>query len=43
MKGLSLTARVEPFYDTYSDNIQYAYGFYFNFTDRFFLGHAKEN
>jgi hypothetical protein len=41
-KGLSLTARVEPIYDTYTSNIQYAYGFYFNFTDRFFLGHAKE-
>lgn len=41
-KGLTLTARVEPFYDTYTNNIQYSYGFYFNFTDRFFLGHAKE-
>lgn len=40
--GLTLIARVEPIYDTYTNNIQYAYGFYFNFTDRFFLGHAKE-
>lgn len=40
--GLTLTGRIEPFYDTYGNNIQYAYGFYFNFTDRFFLGNAKE-
>jgi hypothetical protein len=39
--GLTLTARVEPFYDTYPETIQYSYGFYLNFSDRFFLGHAK--
>lgn len=41
-EGLSLTARVEPFYDTYPKNIQYSYGFYLNFNDQFFLGHAKK-
>ncbi len=41
-EGLSLTARVEPFYDTYPENIQYSYGFYLNFNDQFFLGHAKK-
>jgi hypothetical protein len=40
--GLTLTARVEPFYDTLPETIQYSYGFYLNFTDRFFLGHAKK-
>jgi hypothetical protein len=39
--GLHLTARVEPFYDTLPETIQYSYGFYLNFSDRFFLGHAK--
>lgn len=41
-QGLTLTARVEPFFDTLSKSIQYSYGFYFNFSDRFFLGHAKK-
>lgn len=41
-EGLILTARVEPFYDTLPETLQYSYGFYLNFTDRFFLGHAKK-
>lgn len=41
-EGLMLTARTEPFYDTYSRTLQYSYGFYLNFTDRFFIGHAKK-
>lgn len=40
--GLNFTARVEPFYDTLPETIQYSYGFYLNFSDRFFLGHAKK-
>lgn len=42
-EGLTLTVRVEPFYDTLPETIQYSYGFYLNFTDRFFIGHAKKN
>lgn len=41
-EGLLLTARVEPFYDTFPNTIQYSYGFYLNFTNSFFLGHAKK-
>ncbi len=40
--GLTLTARVEPFFDTLPEAIEYSYGFYLNFSDRFFLGHAKK-
>lgn len=41
-EGLKLTARVEPFFDTYPNTIQYSYGFYLNFSNSFFLGHAKK-
>jgi hypothetical protein len=40
--GLKLTARIEPFFDTLPKSIQYSYGFYLNFSDRFFIGHAKK-
>ncbi|MFZ6013958.1 MAG: hypothetical protein ACOYXT_26700 [Bacteroidota bacterium] len=42
-EGLDLTLRAEPFYDTYSGSVQYSYGFYFNFYNRFFLLHAKQS
>jgi hypothetical protein len=41
-EGLQFTARVEPFFDTLPGAIEYSYGFYLNFSDRFFLGHAKK-
>jgi hypothetical protein len=41
--GLTLTARAEPFYDTYEDSIEYSFGLYLNFSERFFLLNAKKN
>jgi hypothetical protein len=41
--GLTLTARAEPFYDTYAETIEYSFGFYLNFSERFFLLNAKKN
>jgi len=41
--GLSLAVRAEPFYDTYAQAVEYSYGFYLNFSDRFFLLNAKKN
>jgi len=41
--GLILTARAEPFYDTYAETIEYSFGVYLNFSDRFFLLNAKKN
>jgi hypothetical protein len=41
--GLILTARAEPFYDTYEDSIEYSFGLYLNFSERFFLLNAKKN
>jgi hypothetical protein len=41
--GLALSVRAEPFYDTYAKAIEYSYGFYLNFSDRFFLLNAKKN
>lgn len=41
--GLTLTARAEPFYDTYAESIEYSFGFYLNFSERFFLLNAKKN
>jgi hypothetical protein len=41
--GLILTARAEPFYDTYAEAIEYSFGVYLNFTDRFFLLNAKKS
>jgi hypothetical protein len=39
--GLNFTLRAEPFYDTYSKALEYSYGFYLNFYNRFFLLHAR--
>jgi hypothetical protein len=41
--GLNFTLRAEPFYDTYSKAIEYSYGFYFNYYNRFFLLHARQS
>ncbi|HEY3430897.1 MAG TPA: hypothetical protein VGK39_09485 [Cyclobacteriaceae bacterium] len=41
--GLILTARAEPFYDTYAEALEYSFGLYLNFSDRFFLLNAKKN
>ena len=40
--GLILTARAEPFYDTYAEALEYSFGLYLNFSDRFFLLNAKK-
>lgn len=42
-EGLTLTARAEPFYDTYSEELEYSFGLYLNFSERFFLLNAKKN
>lgn len=42
-EGLTLTARAEPFLDTYSQELEYSFGLYLNFTERFFLLNAKKN
>ncbi|MCI0750511.1 MAG: hypothetical protein L0Y35_01615 [Flammeovirgaceae bacterium] len=39
--GLILSARAEPFYDTYADAIEYSYALYLNFNTRFFLTSLK--
>jgi hypothetical protein len=39
---LTLTARAEPFYDTYAEALEYSFGLYLNFSDRFFLVNAKK-
>lgn len=41
--GLTLTARAEPFYDTYAESIEYSFGLYLNFSERFFLLNAKKS
>jgi hypothetical protein len=41
--GLTLTARAEPFYDTYANALEYSFGFYLSFSDRFFLVNAKKS
>ena len=41
-QGLILTARAEPFYDTYANSLEYSFGLYLNFSDRFFLLNAKK-
>lgn len=41
--GLTLTARAEPFLDTYSQQLEYSFGLYLNFSERFFLLNAKKN
>jgi hypothetical protein len=41
--GLMLSVRAEPFYDTFAESLEYSYGFYLNFSDRFFLLNAKKN
>ncbi|HEU5291463.1 MAG TPA: hypothetical protein VFU05_12525 [Cyclobacteriaceae bacterium] len=41
-EGLILTARAEPFYDTYAETLEYSFGLYLNFSDRFFLLNAKK-
>lgn len=41
--GLTLTARAEPFYDSYAEALEYSFGLYLNFTERFFLLNAKKN
>ncbi len=41
--GLMLTARAEPFYDTYAEALEYSFGLYLNFSDRFFLLNAKKS
>lgn len=41
--GLILSARAEPFYDTYAEALEYSFGLYLNFSDRFFLLNAKKS
>lgn len=41
--GLTLTARAEPFLDTYSQEFEYSFGLYLSFSERFFLLNAKKN
>ena len=41
--GLILTARAEPFYDSYAEALEYSFGLYLNFSDRFFLLNAKKS
>lgn len=41
--GLTLTARAEPFYDTYADEFEYSFGLYLSFCERFFILNAKKN
>ncbi|MGB4972100.1 MAG: hypothetical protein WBO32_05545 [Cyclobacteriaceae bacterium] len=40
-KGLSGTLRMEPYYDLGFESFQYAYGFYLQFSDRFFITKKK--
>lgn len=40
-KGLQLALRLEPYYDIGFGSFQYAYGFYLQFNDRFFLTKIK--
>ncbi len=40
-KGLYATLRLEPYYDLSFESFQYAYGFYLQFRDRFFLTRRK--
>jgi hypothetical protein len=42
-EGLTLTARAEPFLDTYSQELEYSFGLYLNFSERFFLLNAKKS
>jgi len=42
-EGLMLTARAEPFYDTYAEALEYSFGLYLSFSDRFFLLNAKKH
>jgi hypothetical protein len=42
-EGLILSLRAEPFYDTYAEALEYSFGFYLNFSDRFFLLNAKKH
>lgn len=41
--GLTLSARAEPFYDSYAQELEYSFGLYLNFSERFFLLNAKKN
>jgi hypothetical protein len=41
VKGLYATLRVEPYYDFSFESFQYAYGFYLQFKDRFFITRKK--
>lgn len=40
-RDMTFTLRAEPFYDTFSQAIEYSYGFYLNINSRFFLLNAK--
>lgn len=41
--GLMLSVRAEPFYDTYAEALEYSFGLYLNFLERFFLLNAKKS
>lgn len=41
--GLNLSVRAEPFYDSYDNSLEYSYGFYLHFNDRFFLLKNKKH
>lgn len=41
--GLTLTGRAEPFYDTHAKAIEYSFGLYLSFSERFFLLNAKKS
>jgi hypothetical protein len=38
-----LTLRAEPFYDTYSESLQYSFGIYLNLYERFYLTSVKKS
>lgn len=40
-RGLVATLRVEPYYDLSYQSFQYSYGFYLQFSDRFFIARRK--
>jgi hypothetical protein len=40
--GATLTLRAQPFYDTYSEKLEYSVGLYININTRFFLANANK-
>lgn len=40
---VNLTLRAEPFFDSFDNSLEYSFGLYINFYNRFFLLNAKKN